>query len=100
MNTIKVNSIYKSNNSLNKNNQSKNKIKAAIIGSGNIGSDLMIKMLRYAEHLEIAVSGVETLKNTVVFTNTLWNTFFLLQIAVCLRVIFLWEKMPNAKWNT
>ena len=26
--------------------------------------------------------------------------FFLLQIAVFLRVIFLWEKMPNAKWNT
>ena len=28
------------------------------------------------------------------------SVFFLLQIAVCLRVIFLWEKMPNAKWNT
>ena len=36
------------------------KIKAAIIGSGNIGTDLMIKMLKYPQNMELAaVVGID-----------------------------------------
>jgi len=36
------------------------KIKAAIIGSGNIGTDLMVKMVKYPQNMElVAVVGID-----------------------------------------
>jgi acetaldehyde dehydrogenase len=38
------------------------KVKAAIIGSGNIGTDLMIKMTKYAQNMQLlAVVGIDPL---------------------------------------
>src|SRR5688572_3699848 len=40
------------------------KVKAAIIGPGNIGTDLMIKVMRHAKHLEMgAMVGVDPLSD-------------------------------------
>lgn len=37
-----------------------NKVRAAIIGSGNIGTDLMIKIMRLSKHLEMAImAGID-----------------------------------------
>jgi len=36
------------------------KVKAAIIGSGNIGTDLMMKMIKYPQNMElVAVVGID-----------------------------------------
>ena len=47
------------------------KIKAAIIGSGKIGTDLMIKIIKYRQNMElVAVVGIDPASEGVSFGST------------------------------